>query len=89
MAAASWAHISPYWASVAAIAAVFWPKQIRRHQRRELRTVGRDDRRMGSSSQTRPRTPPRRTSPDRPFAHGRGRPLCGMDEYDRWPGMYG
>src|SRR5438309_8317072 len=28
MAVASWAHISAYWASVAAIAAVFWPKKL-------------------------------------------------------------
>ncbi|VAZ85210.1 hypothetical protein LAUMK42_04043 [Mycobacterium persicum] len=28
MAAASWAHISPYSASVTAIAGVFWPKRL-------------------------------------------------------------
>ena len=28
MAAASWAHISMYWASVAAIAGVFWPRML-------------------------------------------------------------
>ncbi|CFS17869.1 Uncharacterised protein [Mycobacterium tuberculosis] len=28
MAAASWAHISAYWASVAAIAGVFCPKKL-------------------------------------------------------------
>src|SRR5437868_982398 len=28
MAQASWAHISEYWASVAAIAGVFWPKKL-------------------------------------------------------------
>src|ERR1700743_1416597 len=28
IAAAAWAHMSPYWASVAAIAGVFWPKVL-------------------------------------------------------------
>ena len=42
---ASWAHISAYWASVTAIAGVFWPEEVGGDQVGQQHSVGRDHRR--------------------------------------------
>ena len=64
MAAASWAHIWSYSASVSAIAGPSWPRQFVERQRNPLRAVGFDHRRAARS----PPTPTHR--PSRPSGLG-------------------